>query len=105
MILAILNFHASRQVLAQSDLLFERICGSKNFKMVAIAAILDIIFIISITSQCLQSSLSSIQLTVWEQMKFEDFQDGCYGGHLEYQDRTILAILNLDIALMPSIKF
>ena len=87
-------------------------------------------------------SLSSIRLTVREQMWFEDFKDGCHGGHLEYQNgtilakpptkfwpnltyhseaekvwrfsgghlrkyltRTILAILNLYVALMPPIKF
>ena len=38
-------------------------------------------------------------------MLFEQFQDGHYGGHLGYQNRTILAILNLHVALMPSTKF
>ena len=33
---------ASHQVSAQSDLLFGRRCGLNNFKMAAIAAILDI---------------------------------------------------------------
>ena len=28
-------------------------------------------------------------------MLFEEFQDGRHGGHLEYQNGTILAILNL----------
>ena len=32
---------------------------------------------------------------VWEEMSFEEFQDGHHGDHLEYQNRTILAILNL----------
>ena len=32
---------------------------------------------------------------------FEDFQAGHRGGHLGYQNRTILAILNLCIAPMP----
>ena len=37
-------------------------------------------------------------------MWFEDFQDGCHGGHLGYQNGTILAILNLHAAqcLAPS---
>ena len=43
--------------------------------------------------------------TVREQMWFEDFQDGCDGGHLGYQNGTILAILNLHAAPMPSTKF
>ena len=40
------------------------------------------------------------QTSVLEQIKFEDFQDSqdtcsCHGGHLGYQNRTILAILIL----------
>ena len=35
-------------------------------------------------------------------MSFEEFQDG---GHLRYQNRMILAILNLYVAPMPPIKF
>ena len=38
-------------------------------------------------------------------MWYEDFQDGCHGGHLGYQNETILAILNLHAAPMPSTKF
>ena len=42
----------------------------------------------------------------WEQIRFEDFQDGQLGSHLSwYWKRTILAILNLYVALMPPIKF
>ena len=41
-------------------------------------------------------------LAIQEQMWFEDFQDG---GHLGYKDETILAILNLHVALMSSTKF
>ena len=32
--------------------------------------------------------------TVFYEMSFEEFQDGCHGGHLGYWKRTILAILN-----------
>ena len=39
---------------------------------------------------------------VWEEMWFEEFQEG---GHLGYQNRTILAILNLCVTVMPPIKF
>ena len=45
------------------------------------------------------------QTSVLEQMWFEDFQDGYHGGHLGYQNGTILAILPLHAAPMPSIKF
>ena len=43
--------------------------------------------------------------TVWEEMSFEEFQDGHRGGHLGYRNRTILAILNLCVTVMPPIKF
>ena len=55
--------------------------------------------------RCLPSSFGTIGSTVWEEMSSEEFQDGCHGGHLGYQNRTILAILNLYNAPMTSIKF
>ena len=36
---------------------------------------------------------------------FEEFQDGCHGDQLGYQNVTILAILNLCVTVMPPIKF
>ena len=42
---------------------------------------------------------------VWEEMSFEEFQDGHLGSHLGYQNRIILAILNLCVTVMPPIKF
>ena len=36
---------------------------------------------------------------------FEEFQDGHHGCHLEYWNRTILAILNFHNTLIPPIKF
>ena len=42
-----------------------------------------------------------IQQKLW----FEDFQDGHHCSHLGYQNGTILAILNLYVPLMPTIKF
>ena len=41
----------------------------------------------------------------WEEMSFEEFQDGRHGGHLGYWNGTILAILNLYVTVMPPIKF
>ena len=38
-------------------------------------------------------------------MRFEDFQDGNLGGYLRYRNRTLLAILNFYVPLMPPIKF
>ena len=55
--------------------------------------------------RCFLSSFSSIQLMVWKEMSFEDFQDGCHGGHLGKPNGTILAILNLYVALVLPIKF
>ena len=51
------------------------------------------------------SSFGSIRLMVWEDMSFAEFQDGRHGGHLGYQNRMILAILNLYITLMPPTMF
>ena len=42
---------------------------------------------------------------VWEEMLFEEFKDGCCGGRLGYWNRTIVAILNLCITVIPPIKF
>ena len=41
-------------------------------------------FLISLSLSCFLSSFSSIQLTVWEEMSFEEFN----GGHLEYRNGT-----------------
>ena len=96
---------ASHKVLAQSDLWFWRRYRLKNFKMAAVAAILDIgteqflQFWISVSLWCFPLSFGSIQLTVWEEMSFEEFQDGCH----RYRKGTILAILNLYVTSMPPI--
>ena len=42
---------------------------------------------------------------VWEEMSFEEFQDGHHEGHLGYWNGTILAILKLYVTTMPPIKF
>ena len=42
---------------------------------------------------------------VWEELSFEEFQDGCHGAVLGHRNRTILAILNLYVTVMPPIKF
>ena len=36
---------------------------------------------------------------------FEEFQNGHHGSHLGYWNGTILAILNLYVALLPPIMF
>ena len=40
---------------------------------------------------------------VWEEMSFEEFQDGYPGGHLGYQNGTILAILNLCVTVIHQV--
>ena len=59
-------------------------------------------FWISISLWCLPSSFGSTWLTVWEEMWFEEFQDG---GHLGHWNRRILAILNFRNTPMPPIMF
>ena len=96
--------NASHQVWAQSDLGFGSRCGFKIFKMATQAAILDSQtewfkqFWISMSLHCFPSSCGSIQLTVWKELSFEEFQDAPShppGGHLGYRNETFLAILNL----------
>ena len=63
--------------------------------MAAIVAIMDIgmewfkQFWASISPQSLPPSFGLILLTIWEEMLFEDFQDGCHEGYLGYRNRTI----------------
>ena len=42
---------------------------------------------------------------VWEEMSFEEFQDGRHGSHLRYRNGMIPAILNFCITVMPPNKF
>ena len=39
--------------------------------------------------KCLPPSFDSIRLTIREQMRFEDFQDGHLGGHLRYRNESL----------------
>ena len=55
-------------------------------------------------SPCLPPSFSLIQLTVPEEMSFQDFQAGHHGGHLGYLNGTNLAILNLHVTQMRPAK-
>ena len=48
---------------------------------------------------------SPIGLPIWEEMLFEEFQDGHHDSHLGYWKGTILAILNLYVATMSPTKF
>ena len=76
----------------------------KNFKMAILSAILDIKtewfqqFCISVSLWCLPSSFSSMDLG-FKRCHLKN------GGHLRYWNRTILAILNLCVTVMPPIKF
>ena len=55
--------------------------------------------------QCLPPSFSLIQITIPEQMLFQDFQAGHHDGHFGYWNRTNLAILKLHVPQMPPTKF
>ena len=55
--------------------------------------------------RCLPSSLGSIHIMVWEEMSFEEFQDGPNGGHLGCWNGTNLAVLNLHVTPVPPTKF
>ena len=70
--------------------------------------------LISMLPRCLPSSFPSIQLTVREQILFEDLQDSgrrqletykIAGVRRIFRRLTILAILNLYVASMPPIMF
>ena len=67
--------------------------GHLGYRNGMILAILNLLFL-----RCIPSGFSLIQLKVWEEMSFEEFQNGCLGGHLGYRNGTILAILNLCVA-------
>ena len=54
--------------------------------------------------RCLPSNFGSTGSMVWEEMSFEDFQDG-HHGHLGYLNGTILSILHLCVTVMLSTKF
>ena len=57
-------------------------------------------FWISISPRCFPSSFGSTGLIAWEEMWFEEFQDG---GHLGHWNRRILATLNCHITPVPPI--
>ena len=40
-----------------------------------------------------------------QEMSLEEYQDGCHGVPLDYQNRMILAYLILHVAPMPPTKF
>ena len=80
----------------------------EEFQDRTMAAILDIgiewfsKFWISILPWCFPSSFGSTWLTVWEEMWFEEFQDG---DHLWHWKRRILAVLNFHNTPVPPIMF
>ena len=64
--------------------------------------------ILDIGTECFCRSDALHQLSaqsIWKKISFEKFQDGYHGSHLGYWNGMILAILNLYVAPMPTIKF
>ena len=46
-----------------------------------------------------------VRSQVQDEISFEEFHNDHHGDHPGYQNGTILTILNLQVALMPHIKF
>ena len=101
--------NASHQVLAQSDLPFVSRWGLKIFKMATWGHLRywtrTILAILNLSLRCLPSSLGSFCITVWEEMPFEEFQDGPHDSHLGCRNGTNLAVLNLLVSPVPLTKF
>ena len=55
--------------------------------------------------RCFLLIFKSIRLLVQEKKRKIDFQVGDHGGHLGFSIRTILAIFDLQVTTMLSIKF
>ena len=95
--------NASHQVWAQSDRVRERM-WFQDFQDARQAAILDSQtewfkqFWISMSLRCLPSKFGTIGPTVWEEMPFEEFQDGRHGGHLGYRKSNYFS--NSEISIM-----
>ena len=106
-ILAILNLSVAPMpsiVSVKSDIWFGRRYRLKNFKMAVMVRFKQ--FWISLSLLCLPPSFGSIRLSVWEEISFQEFQDGHHSGHLGYRNGMILAILNLHVATMhPLLSF
>ena len=79
------------------------ILGHKNRTILAILNH-DVALMPPIVSAQSNHCFSSIQLTVYVEMLFEEFQDVCHGGHLGYGNTKTLTILNLYKTPMPTIK-
>ena len=65
----------------------------------------DLRFLIYKSPWCFLPSFESIGLSVQEKKWKIDFQDSRHGGHLGFPIRTILALFDLQVTLMPPIKF
>ena len=50
-------------------------------------------------------SIESTDLSVQERSKKTDFQAGLHGGHLGFQPENLLAIFDLQVALILPMKF
>ena len=62
------------------------------------------IFDLQVT-RCFLASLESIGLSVLDNKRKIDFQDGHHGGHLGFSIATILAIFEIQVTPMLPIKF
>ena len=99
--------NASHQVSAQSNLLFRRdvvrrISRWQPWRPSWISERKDFSNSESLCHSDASHQVSAQSDLFWEEMSFEEIQDG---GHLGYRNRTTLAILNLYVALMHPTKF
>ena len=100
---------ASHQVSAQSDLGFRRRCRRISrwspWRPFCKSERNDFSNFESLCHCDASHQVSAQSDRVWEEMSFQEFQDGRQGGHPRYRNEMILAILNLCVTVMPPIKF
>ena len=76
-----------------------------NVKMPTIVGILTFMSRINFIHFRVEHEKSFITSRMVLKKSFEEYKDGCHGGHLGYWKGRILAILNLHVAMILSTKF
>ena len=114
-ILAILNLYVTPMPSTKFQLNLtydlEGDVGLKNFKMASMAPswILEwngmILAILNLCVTVMPPIKFQLNGMVWEEMSFEEYQDGHHCGHLGYRSGMILTILNHHVATRPPTKF
>ena len=98
--------NTSHQVWAQSNLAFRNRYHLKNSKMAPMAIVTEqFIAIVNLLVLSMLPINLQLNLMVWEEMLFEQYQDRRHCGHFGYRNGRILAILNLHVTRNPPTKF